>query len=159
MHSSVEELAQTHDIPESIIRDFIQKGKWARIEHSSQEGQLEALQEKLKTVSIYNQNTLVKSFMSLQNKVLQVSHNLLDQVTELSDAPLLKIVSEVIELHRPHILMTNKKGENPNPTDTGLKIQIISQFGEGREAVVNAVQISESAGLTNGVGTMQRLSN
>lgn len=154
MHSSVEELSRSHNIPESVIRTYIKDEGWKQLGDEAKDQQLEVITDKMQSMSVFNQAALTRSFLSLQSKILTVSHSLLDEVTSLSDAPFLKIVSEVIELHRPHILGPN--GSQGGGSGGGLRIQVISQFGNGDNAMTNAVQITDSAGLSNGIGALEQ---
>ncbi|MGD1830990.1 MAG: hypothetical protein ACPKM1_15625 [Spirochaetaceae bacterium] len=153
MHTSVEELSRSHNVPVSVINAYIKEGSWQRVEVKDDDQRLDLINDQLTTMSTFNQALLTRRFLSLQNKVLDVAHHLLDQVDSISDAQSLKIVSEVIELHRPHILGKTGGGQEGGQGE-GLKIQVISQFGS--ESMTNAVHISETAGQSNGVGAVTR---
>ncbi len=154
MHSSVKELATSHHTSESLIEHAVKEENWER--KNADDVQVDELSERLATMDIAHQMSLVPKFISLQAKMLDKCDTLLDSVETIEHASDLKIVSEVIEKHRPSIMGVKKEGN----VDNVLKISIANKVGncaDGETVSVSAIEITESAGATNGLGAMKRL--
>jgi hypothetical protein len=101
-------------------------------------------------MDVLHQTVLVPKFIILQGKMLDRCDSLLDEVTKLEDAPYLKIVSEVIEKHRPSIMGVKKE----DVADNQVTVKVMTQIGGGDQPSVSAVEISQTAGKSNGIGAI-----
>lgn len=142
--TDVKELALSHHTSEALINHAIAEGAWQRLDPDSEDDTA----ARLRAMDLRHQTTLVPRFIALQSKMLEKCDELLNAVHDLEDASNLRIVSEVIEKHRPAI-MGNKSDEG---TDKSITVRILSKVGDGADVAVNAVEITTSAGATNGVG-------
>ena len=150
MHSSVKELSASHHVGEELITTAIEEGKWERREID--EDNLEEIAAKLAAMETFHQSNLVPKFINLQGKMLTCCDTLLDAVKEIDDAPNLKIVSEVIEKHRPSIMGVKAQGAG---SDNVMKILIANKVGGGADVGIAAIQITQTAGETNGIGSVE----
>lgn len=146
--TGIKELASSHHTTEALVRAAIAEGNWKH--ESVDDLNTEELSARLNAMEVRHQATLVPRFISLQGKMLEKCDILLDSVSSLDDAGNLKIVSEVIEKHRPSI-MGEKKDKL---TDNAFTIRIMSQVGGGDLVAINAVEISAKAGEANGHGAI-----
>lgn len=144
--TGIKELATSHHTSEALVRAAIEEGGWTRCD--VEDMGTEDLSARLAAMDMRHQTELVPRFISLQAKMLQKCDILLDSVGSLEDASHLKIVSEVIEKHRPSI-MDGKKDKND---DNNITVRIMSKVGDGADVAVNAVEITTTAGETNGLG-------
>jgi len=150
MHTSVKELSISHHVSTSMIELAVKEGSWEQLNTDDTDVQTDS--DKLAVMQSRNDLSLVPKFIRLQAKMLEKCNILLDSVTEISDANNLKIVSEVIEKHRPNILGVKKDGASDNQ----FNIRIMTQAG-GSDTVqpsLAAVEISSSAGASNGIGAI-----
>ena len=145
--TGIKELASSHHTSEALVRTAISEGNWRQIENIEDLG-TEDISARLSAMEVKHQAELVPKFISLQGKMLEKCDNLLDSVRNLDDAGSLKIVSEVIEKHRPAI-MGAKDGDK---SDNNITVRILSKVGSGAEVAINAVEITAQAGESNGVG-------
>lgn len=141
----VKELSKRHHVAEALINAAIQGEGWEQSDIGGMDA--EAISAKLEALELQNQTQLVPQFISLQAKMLKKCDMLLDSVDALDDANNLKIVSEVIEKHRPAIL-----GNKDDKSDNAITVKIMSQVGDGAAVAVNAVEVTSKAGETNGLG-------
>ena len=146
--TGIKELASSHHTTESLVRIAIDEGNWKQESDVENMG-AEDLSARLAIMETRHQAELVPRFIALQAKMLEKCDTLLDSVRGLDDATNLKTVSEVIEKHRPAI-MGNKDGDK---NDNNITVRILSKVGNGEDVAVNAVEITTSAGETNGIGT------
>ena len=147
--TGIKELAASHHISEALVRTAIEDGEWKTFDPEASD--TEDLTARLSAMDIRHQTELVPRFISLQTKMLEKCDTLLDSVSNLDDAAQLKIVSEVIEKHRPAIMGDKSGKEN----DNNITVRILSKVGDGADVAVNAVEITTKAGETNGLGTGQ----
>jgi len=144
--TSIKELSTSHHTSEALILAAIKEGGWVQCDVD--EMGTEDLSARLAAMDVKHQTELVPRFISLQAKMLEKCDHLLDSVKDLDDASSLKIVSEVIEKHRPNI-MNGKKDDN---SDNAITVRILSKVGDGADVAVNAVEITSKAGESNGLG-------
>jgi hypothetical protein len=148
--TDVKELATSHHTSEALIQTAITSEGWKPYVVGD-DTDTEDIAARLRAMDARHQTTLVPKFIALQAKMLEKCDMLLDAVNDLDDAGNLRVVSEVIEKHRPAI-MGNKDGDT---ADKSITVRILSKVGEGADVAVNAVEITTSAGMTNGVGQSQ----
>ena len=146
--TGIKELASSHHTTEALVNAAIEDGDW--VTQSPDDMNTEDLSARLAALEVRHQAELVPKFISLQAKMLEKCDVLLDGVEKLEDANSLKIVSEVIEKHRPAIMGAKKEGS----ADNAFTIRIMSQVGEGPLVAVNAVEITSTAGESNGCGSV-----
>jgi len=146
--TGIKELASSHHTTEALVRLAIDEGDWKQ-ESDVDSMNTDDLSARLAIMETRHQAALVPSFIALQAKMLEKCDTLLDSVSGLEDAQNLKTVSEVIEKHRPAI-MGSKDGDK---NDNNITVRILSKVGNGEDVAVNAVEITTSAGETNGIGT------
>jgi hypothetical protein len=148
--TDIKELASSHHTTEALVKAAIEDGGWKRMDEADMvdTGGIEGITSRLRAMDARHQTELVPRFIALQAKMLEKCDTLLDAVAGLDDAGNLRIVSEVIEKHRPAI-MGNKSDDT---ADKSLTIRILSKVGDGADVAVNAVEITTSAGASNGVG-------
>lgn len=154
MHTGVKELAQGHHTSESMINAAVKSEQWSR--KSIDQMSPDDISERLVMMDAFHQNSLVPKFIMLQAKMLDKCDSLLDLVMAIDDAPNLRIVSEVIEKHRPNVLGVKKEGQN----DNNIQIRILNRVGDsdsGEKVSTSAVEITQSAGKTNGLGALTKL--
>ena len=144
--TGIKELASSHHTTEALVRVAIEEGGWEQCADAD-DLDTEELSSRLAALEVRHQAELVPRFISLQAKMLEKCDNLLDAVDGLDDAQNLKTVSEVIEKHRPAIM-----GDKDGKEDKGITVRILSKVGNGEDVAVNAVEITEKAGETNGLG-------
>lgn len=149
MHTSVKDLALRHHVSESMILLAAKEGDWQRVDADA--AAPDDLSKRLEMMQNRNLAALVPKFISLQDKLLQKCATLLDGAESLSDAKDLKMISDIIEVHRPAIMAVAKDGGG---RDTGLNIRIMTTAGTGAQPNVAAVEITQSAGTSNGVGAV-----
>jgi hypothetical protein len=145
--TSIKELSESHHTSVSLITAAIKEGAWKQEDNVEDMG-TEDLSSRLGAMEIRNQASLVPKFIALQTKMLEKCDVLLGSVEDLGDAGNLKIVSEVIEKHRPAI-MGDKAGKGE---DNNITVRILSKVGDGADVAVNAVEITTQAGESNGLG-------
>lgn len=149
--TGIKELASSHHTSEALILAAIEDGNWER--QNVDDMGTEDLSARLAAMEVKHQATLVPMFISLQGKMLEKCDVLLDSVVGLDDAHNLKIVSEVIEKHRPAIM----GDKNDARKDNAITVRILSKVGEGPDVAVNAVEITAKAGEANGHGEIHNL--
>lgn len=147
MHTDVKELSQRHHVPESMIVFAISEGKWERQDIDQED--IQRVSDKLAAMHAANDMSLVPKFIQLQGKLLDKCDKLLDDCKEINDAKNLQIVAEIVEKHRPAVL-GNKGDKSVGAGQT--TVRILTQVGSGAETSIAAVEISPSAGESNGVG-------
>jgi len=144
----IKELAASHNTSEALINIAVEDEGWVKL--NVEDMGTEDLSARLTAMEVRHQATLVPRFIALQGKMLEKCDILLDSVKDLDDANNLKIVSEVIEKHRPNIM-----GDKTDiGKDNSFTVRILSQVGNGPEVAVNAVEISAKAGESNGHGAV-----
>lgn len=141
--TGIKELASSHHTTEALIKAAIEEGGWMPLDDLSTDDTT----TRLRAMEVRHQTTLVPRFIALQAKMLEKCDTLLDAVHDLDDAGNLRIVSEVIEKHRPAIM-----GNKDDAGDKSITVRILSKVGDGTDVAVNAVEITTSAGSTNGQG-------
>lgn len=146
--TGIKELASSHHISVALVEMAIKDGGW--VQNSVEDMGTEDLSARLAALEMRHQATLVPMFIALQGKMLEKCDVLLDSVTSLDDAGNLKIVSEVIEKHRPAIMGDKGNGAK----DNAITVRILSKVGDGPDVAVNAVEITAKAGEANGVGAI-----
>lgn len=142
--TSIKELATSHHTSEALIHMAIDEGGWVRL--TADDLDTHDITARLRTMEVRHQADLVPRFIALQAKMLLKCDELLDKIEELEDAGNLRIVSEVIEKHRPAIM-----GAKEESADRGITVRILSKVGDGADVAVNAVEVTTSASATNGV--------
>ena len=152
LHLNVKELSQRHHIGESMLQLAVDEGKWelADIETSD----VGEDSQRLALMQSRNDMSLVPLFIRLQGKMLKKCEDLIDGAESLAYAKELKLVSEIIEVHRPAIM-----GNKDEIADSGTTIRIMNQFGDKGVGAISAVEITQSAGDSNGVGAIELLPN
>jgi hypothetical protein len=148
--TSVKELSTSHHVSEVMLKTAIEEGGWKKFD--IEDTGTEDMSARLSAMELKHQASLVPRFIALQEKMLTKCNALLDGVSDLEDAGSLKIVSEVIEKHRPNIL--GQKGKEVE--DKGMTIKIMNKVGDGPDVAINAVEITATAAGTNGLGGVPR---
>lgn len=146
--TGVKELAASHHTTEALVQIAIEDGGW--VKQNIEEMGTEDLSARLAAMEVKHQAELVPKFILLQGKMLEKCDALLDDVEGLDDANNLKIVSEVIEKHRPAIM----GDKSDSLKDNAITVRILSKVGDGPDVAVNAVEITAKAGESNGVGAV-----
>jgi hypothetical protein len=148
MHSDISELANSHNVNESVISMAVKTQGWTRDRRESEqaEQEMEALSTQLARFAACQERDLVPKFILLQNKLLDKCDFLLDKVEEIEDAIYLVKLADILEKHRPAI-MNNRPAE---VADRGLQVKILNQFGADG-ACTSAIEVSQAARLSNGV--------
>lgn len=144
----IKELAASHNTSEALINIAVKDEGWKKL--NVEDMGTDDLSARLSAMEVRHQATLVPRFIALQGKMLEKCDMLLDGVKNLEDAGDLKIVSEVIEKHRPAIM-----GDKTDVgKDNSFTVRILSQVGDGPKVAVNAVEITTKAGEANGLGAV-----
>ena len=149
MHTDVKELATSHNVSESVIQLAIRDGGWKREDTNSTE--VSDISDRLTLMQARNQAALVPKFISLQNRLLDKCSDLLEDVDGINDASNLRLVAEIIEKHRPAIMAMAK---DRGTSDNSMNIRIMTTAGSGDRPSVAAVEITQSAGTSNGIGAV-----
>jgi hypothetical protein len=141
--TSIKELAASHHTTEALIRAAIDDGGWVQNSLDTDD-----ITHRVEALEARHQADLVPRFIALQTKMLEKCDALLDAVDGIEDANSLKVVSEVIEKHRPAIMAARANDKS----DNNITVRILNKVGDGVDVALNAVEITASAGKTNGVG-------
>lgn len=144
--TDIKELAESHNTTEALITAAIKEGDWKRQDIDDLD--TTDLSARLAAMEVRHQATIVPRFIALQDKMLAKCDTLLDNVKNIDDAANLKIVSDVIEKHRPAIMGDKVKSME----DNAITVRILNKVGDGTDVAVNAVEITASASESNGVG-------
>ncbi len=144
--TGIKELASSHHTSEALVRQAINEGGWKTFDPEASD--TEDMSARLAAMDVRHQSELVPRFIALQTKMLEKCDTLLNGVEGLEHAGDLKVVSEVIEKHRPAI-MGNDSGKGE---DNNITVRILSKVGDGADVAVNAVEITTKAGESNGLG-------
>lgn len=152
MHASVKELSANHHVGESMILHAIESEGWTRKDVNSSD--VVDYSNQLALLGQESEMAMVPKFLNLREMLLDKCRDILKDVTSIEDAANLKIVSDVIEKHRPDALATKGAAAGDNQ----LNIRIMTQAGSGSGELpnVSAVEISPSAGEVNGLGASNR---
>jgi hypothetical protein len=150
VHESVGNLAKFHGISTMMVELAIKDGEWSRIE--SDNNDTDPISERTLAYVDGHKALATLMFTSIEVLIMQkCKEMLLNDMKGDNAATQLKIISEVMERHRPESLRVAKDGGSDNQ----LQIRIMSQAGTTDSPSVSAVEITGSAGKSNGVGAIQ----
>ena len=151
MHSSVAELASQYNISESVIEMAIEENGW---EHKADQSlNIEETVDKLQQFNSFADIDLAPKYIALEVLLVQKCKELLNSIEGLEDTNELKAIANILKDHRPQVIQPDQI----NGSGGGLSIRILTHQMEGD--VTSAIEITQSAGETNGIGGVSRRDN
>ena len=150
-HSSPEELAETHGVSVYEVKNIIENTPDIMVvEDDPDEDSLTTLKKQVSAFGTINQAGISRRYTSIQSSILDKLELLVDEIEDPHD---LKVLNEVLLSHRP-TLMEGGKDAGKNGGQGAFTIRILGMDGDG--GITNAVEISSSAGMANGLGELTR---
>lgn len=150
MHMSKSDLAKFHNVSIAMVDLAEKDGEWTRMESDTND--TDSMSERTLAYTSGHKSLSTLMFASIEIDMFEA---LKTRIANVAEGPAgsaeLKMLSEILERHRPEAFKIAKEGGSDNQ----LNIRIMAQAGGTDSPSVSAVEITGSAGKSNGVGTVQ----